>query len=119
MAFSGCQVEFLYTRKKFSYMSDLPLKEELNTLLFSYFKSYYLDELGLSNWQTLINNFRLNEEELTAQKLLKYFKKFNLPPISSNSNVLIVGSGTGAELFFLSKLYPDANFYGIDRNSFL
>ena len=90
------------------------LTEKVKNLVFDYYKCYYFDSLGISNWQSLISEFRFNEEILTGKRLLKYFDKFNLPPILPNSNVLIVGSGTGAELFFLSKQYPESFFYGID-----
>jgi ubiquinone/menaquinone biosynthesis C-methylase UbiE len=87
----------------------------------SYYRSYYDRELGLKNWQELIQ-FRLLEDETFGPRVLNWVKDW-IPVGISGSKVLVVGGGTGAETVVFSRegaevtaLEPSEDACGIIRD---
>ncbi len=77
------------------------LTNQINPLMKAYYEDYYRVKLGLSDWETRVQN-RLREEE--------YLGKPNLDRVEgwmnidfSGKRVLVVGAGTGAETVILHQ----------------
>lgn len=75
-----------------------------------YYRNYYHVELGLPDWKERTER-RLNEEATFAEPVLASLEVyFNLD--FRGKRVLVVGAGTGAELFSLQK--KGADVYGLE-----
>ncbi len=72
---------------------------ELLSMMRDYYKSYYLDDLALKDWEERLKTNRLQEEEILGKKLIDALqsKGFSF----QNKSILILGAGTGAEGFYL------------------
>ncbi len=93
--------------------SSIDLKKTLDKKIFTYYKKYYLEELGLPDWDKRVHN-RLNEEFTFSETIFKEINSkidFNF----TNKKVLVNGCGTGGELIYLNN-HKQANVYGIEPN---
>ena len=59
-----------------------------------------------------LKNIRQDEENIIGKKVCEYVQRFYKN--FDNKNVLIVGTGTGAELFYFHKNYPGSKIFGIE-----
>lgn len=89
---------------------DMHEEETIQNLLDEYYKSYYRDTLSINNWERHYHDVRTNEEEQRV-RLFEKLEKLKMP--MHNQKVLIVGAGTGAELFCLKK-YFGCDVHGIE-----
>ena len=62
---------------------------------------YYRDNLGLPDWERRINSVRMNEEDAIASQIQAYAEYMNVS--LSAEKALVIGCGTGAELFCLAR----------------
>ncbi len=85
---------------------------DLNDKIRNYYTSYYHDQLGFTDWKSRVEA-RLNEEELFAKPVIDKLEKV-LDYSFQGKKVLVVGAGTGAELFELNRRGAEA--YGIEPN---
>ncbi len=76
-----------------------------------YYRSYYLEQLGLVDWEKRFLSFRSQEEKAIGEKLERFFVISGIN--STPKKVLVVGCGTGAELLYFAAR-PDVNVFGID-----
>lgn len=99
--------------KKFEFEPIMEnLATEINNKVRKYYEEYYLDELGLPNYKTLIEN-RLKEDEtyINTVNRIKPLLPFFYQPID-NQKVMIDGAGTGQEFVTFHQLGYDV--YGIE-----
>lgn len=80
-------------------MSNDNANERLRNLLLDYYRAYYLDTLGLQDWQARVESFRFQEEALIGKKLEQITASAGVS--LDVRRALVVGCGTGAELFYL------------------
>jgi len=78
-----------------------------------YYKSFYLNQLGLKDWQQRVER-RINEEEIFALPVINTLEQL-LDYNFSGKKVLVVGAGTGAEFVVFAK--KGAEVYGVEPNS--
>ena len=82
-------------------VSGSPEPHRLAELFENYYRSYYLDELGLADWRERTSSFRTREEEIIGEKLEQTAQ---LADVSLNvQQALVVGCGSGAEMFYLAQ----------------
>lgn len=81
------------------------IKEQVKTLTEAYYKKYYWNMLGFQDWEKRIQ-MRLNEKNIFADPNLQRIEKW-INYNFENKKVLIVGAGTGAELFALLERGAD------------
>lgn len=75
-----------------------------------YYTCYYRDTLNLPDWEARTGR-RLDEEQLMGSRTISLARRHGL--IFDNKRVLVVGCGTGAEIFYLFRNHtPDV--YGIE-----
>ncbi len=86
--------------------------KELYELMKEYYKNYYLRDLKLYDWQQRFRNYRVNEEEILGSKVVSYIESENIN--LNRKNILVVGGGTGAEVFFIYNKYKNASVYTIE-----
>lgn len=94
--------------------------EPVRQSLVDYYKQYYWAELKLKDWEQRIGT-RLSEERIFARRIIDRFERwFNWNP--ENKRVLVVGAGTGAEVFeFIRRkadvwaVEPNANGLAVMR----
>lgn len=89
------------------YQSD-----EIYKKLYAYYSEYYRDLLHLKNWNERIVDNRYYEEDTFGKKAVQMALD-NGVDITSDSKVLVVGCGTGAELFHL-YMFHTKDVYGIE-----
>lgn len=92
-------------------MSKETAAQCLKDHMVTYYRAYYKDSLGLPDWESRIDQFRLREEEVTGERLEIYAKKTGVNLYAGP--ILVVGCGTGAEVFYLSKT-SNYDVYGVD-----
>jgi len=85
---------------------------ELYNLMRQYYKNYYLNNLKLSDWERRFEINRVNEEEKLGSKIVSCFETENIE--LNNQTILVVGGGTGAEIFYIYKNYKKVNIYTIE-----
>ena len=89
------------------------LSNELEKLIFRYYKNYYQNELGLKDWKERVEQ-RLEEEKYFSQQynyeLLKSVYNYDF----NEKKMLVAGSGTGGECVFFSK--KNMQVFGIEPN---
>lgn len=78
-----------------------------------YYRDYYQVTLGIKDWETHYQLYTKNEE-VQRSKLFEKLESLNLE--FKNKKVLIVGAGTGAEVFGLF-LHNSCDVYGIEPDS--
>jgi ubiquinone/menaquinone biosynthesis C-methylase UbiE len=85
---------------------------ELYSLMKQYYKNYYLNDLKLNDWESRFENNRIGEEEKLGSKVSKYFinRKIDL----NNKQILVVGGGTGAEVFYIYKNFKNTSVFTIE-----
>ena len=85
---------------------------ELYNLMKQYYKNYYLNDLKLYDWENRFENNRIDEEEKIGSKVSEYFidEKIDL----NNKKILVVGGGTGAEVFYMYNHYKNVNIFTIE-----
>lgn len=93
-----------------SLSSPTPAWEEIEADLREYYTGYYRDALGLPDWSTRVEG-RLRETEGAKVRFELLERWFNRP-LRKEDRVLVVGCGTGAELFAFLQAGCDA--VGID-----
>ena len=76
-------------------------QDQLHDLIYSYYRIYYLETLGLQDWRERVLSFRLHEESLIGSKIEQLAASANVS--LCNLKTLVVGCGTGAELFYLAE----------------
>ena len=86
-------------------------RSELREKMYEYYKSYYLNDLGLPNWKDRVESFRMNEEQLVGIRLEDLARRTGVP--MNGNRILVVGCGTGAELFYLAGK-SNGEVFGID-----
>ncbi len=86
--------------------------QKIYSSIYKYYENYYRYELKLKHWEKRIITFRYNEEETVGKKVVSMVIENGIS-IHSDSSVLIVGCGTGAELFYVFDTYTKKVF-GID-----
>ena len=94
-------------------MEKINLKKKINEKILKYYKSYYLNELGLPDWKQRAAN-RLIEEKTFSSKIFDEILskiQFNF----KNKKILVNGCGTGGELIHTSKVLK-SDAYGIEPN---
>lgn len=84
-----------------------------NKLLRQYYKSFYLNQLGLKDWQQRIDA-RLDEERNFASTAINNLEEV-LQYDFSGKKVLVVGAGTGAEFIALHK--NGSEVYALEPNT--
>ncbi len=89
-------------------------KQQLKQAIVEYYTTYYKDELGLPDWELRVKS-RLEEETISPQRLLDWIETW-LNYSFENKNILVVGGGTGAEIFALRM--RDANVTAIEPNKY-
>lgn len=89
--------------------------KELYILMKEYYKDYYFNALKLDDWEERFIKNRINEEEKIGIKAIELLKLGNV--VLDNQRVLVVGAGTGAELFYLEKNYKNLELYAIEPYS--
>lgn len=77
-------------------MKDL---RELDATIRSYYTRYYHDQLGLPDWRQKVES-RIDEETVYPQRVLDWIERW-LNYSFAGKRVLVVGAGTGAELYAL------------------
>jgi SAM-dependent methyltransferase len=87
------------------------LVRELADKVFEYYRAYYRDDLGLPDWEQRIESFRRNEEALTGVRL-EYLAHYTDVSLDARC-ALVVGCGTGAEMFYLAGK-PGIEVHGIE-----
>jgi SAM-dependent methyltransferase len=75
------------------------LNERIRNLMLDYYRAYYLDALGLEDWRQRVESFRYQEEVLIGKKLERVAISTGVS--LDVKRILVVGCGTGAELFYL------------------
>ncbi len=75
-----------------------------------YYRDYYYITLGIKDWETHYHLYTKNEE-VSRSKLFEKLESLSLD--FKNKKVLIVGAGTGAEVFSLF-LHKTRDVYGIE-----
>jgi ubiquinone/menaquinone biosynthesis C-methylase UbiE len=80
-------------------MSDQSVLEEK---MRTYYQNYYWNDLALPDWESRLDA-RLDEENIFGGKVYGMLKDSIKDLDIRNKRVLIVGAGTGAELFYLHK----------------
>jgi len=75
----------------------------LEKLLKAYYYKYYFEDLKIANWLTHFNELRINEVEFLGKKVINSIISKGINP--KNKKTLVIGAGTGAEGFYLSKYY--------------
>ena len=94
-------------------MKKINLQKKINEKILEYYKSYYLNELGLPDWKQRANN-RLLEEKTFSSKIFEEILskiQFNF----KNKKILVNGCGTGGELIYAANVL-NADAYGIEPN---
>jgi ubiquinone/menaquinone biosynthesis C-methylase UbiE len=86
--------------------------KELYNLMKQYYKNYYLGDLKLNDWESRFENNRIEEEEKLGSKVAMYFNDNNIN--LNNKKILVVGGGTGAEVFYLYQNYTDVDVHTIE-----
>ena len=78
----------------------------------NYYKNYYLGELKLFDWEERFENNRINEEDQLGSKVASYIEdqQFDF----TDKTILIVGGGTGAEIYYIYNNYKNVNIYTIE-----
>jgi ubiquinone/menaquinone biosynthesis C-methylase UbiE len=84
--------------------------KNLYSLMERYYKNYYLYDLKLPDWRRRFENNRIEEEDLLGPKVVGYFENLNL----NNKKILIVGGGTGAEVFYMHNHFTNANVHVVE-----
>jgi ubiquinone/menaquinone biosynthesis C-methylase UbiE len=86
--------------------------KELYNLMKQYYKNYYQSNLKFNDWENRFRNNRIDEEEKLGTKVSEYFidEKIDL----NNKNILVVGGGTGAEVYYMYKNYKNVNIYTVE-----
>jgi ubiquinone/menaquinone biosynthesis C-methylase UbiE len=77
-------------------MERTPLDAELEAELRDYYTRYYRDQLCIPSWQSYVEA-RLTESDEPKKRLETLERWFNRP-LRAEDRVLVVGTGTGAEL---------------------
>lgn len=85
--------------------------EEIDRRMFSYWKHFYRDVLGLRDWKERCSK-RYKEEEIPKNELASWPE---IKPLLKGSMVLDVGCGTGGYCIGASR--EGADVYGIDIDS--
>lgn len=88
------------------------MKSKINSLIYLYYKDYYLYQLGLKDYEDRIR-YRLSEEQ-RVNTYLKDLQKLAHFRFKIDDKVLIVGAGTGSE--FLAFFKKKCNTYCIEPN---
>jgi ubiquinone/menaquinone biosynthesis C-methylase UbiE len=78
----------------------------------NYYRQYYHVELGLPDWEARIHTRLKENQSFGAPMVTRLETYFNLD--FRGKKVLVVGAGTGAELFFLHQ--RGAEVYGLEPN---
>ena len=73
--------------------------KKLLKMLEDYYYNYYFLSLKIKNWKNLFFNNRIYEEEKIGKKVINCLLKNKIS--LQNKKILVVGAGTGAELFYL------------------
>jgi 2-polyprenyl-3-methyl-5-hydroxy-6-metoxy-1,4-benzoquinol methylase len=89
-------------------MTSPKMKKEINRQLFSYWKGFYRDVLGLKDWEQRCRK-RLNDQDIPRKELLSWSR---IRPHLEGSRVLDVGCGTGG--FCMAAFAEGADVLGID-----
>lgn len=82
----------------------------LDEKLREYYRAYYHVDLGLPDWEKRVGNRLVENESFAAPMVTRLESYFNLD--FRGKRVLVVGAGTGAELFFLHARGSEA--YGVE-----
>jgi SAM-dependent methyltransferase len=90
-------------------MSDQSLLEEK---MRTYYQNYYWNDLALPDWESRLDA-RLDEENIFGGKVYQMLKDSIEGFDIQNKRVLIVGGGTGAELFYLHNNFK-VDLYAIE-----
>lgn len=73
-----------------------------------------------TEWLNIINpdyhDKQFVEPYRSTVKYIEWLSKLGIFSLSSNQKILDVGTGKGANLFYLNRLYPDNSYIGIDIN---
>ena len=85
--------------------STLTDERELRSAIQAYYTNYYRDQLGLPNWVQKVET-RLDEENYYAKRVLDWIESWINYSFASK-RVLVVGGGTGAEVFALQARGAD------------
>lgn len=81
-----------------------------------------MEKKPIINYFTKEVSSRYDDTNLKLSPMLDnmhFLIRLILKNIPSNSRILCVGVGTGAEIFSLAKLYPDFKFVGVDPSEFM
>lgn len=84
------------------------MNQEINQQLFSYWKDFYRDVLGLKDWEQRCRK-RLNDRDIPRKELVNWSR---IRPHLRGSRVLDVGCGTGG--FCMAAFEEGADVFGID-----
>lgn len=87
-------------------------KEQLKSLMFDYYKHYYDQCLKLPDWRQRVET-RLDEESIFGKKVYDLLCASIENLKLENKRILIMGAGTGAELFFLHRQF-NVEVYGVE-----
>lgn len=87
--------------------------EEFRERLSSYYHDYYCTTLGLPDWQKRLQ-IRLQEEDSFGERVVQKFEQITGVDLAGKK-VLVVGSGTGAEIGAL--LRRTSHVYGVEPGS--
>jgi ubiquinone/menaquinone biosynthesis C-methylase UbiE len=85
---------------------------KLEEKIWNYYRKYYHVELGLPDWEDRIKSRLKEQQSFGAPMVSRLEAFFNID--FRDKKVLVVGAGTGAELFFLAQ--RGAQAYGIEPN---
>lgn len=77
-------------------------KKEIRDKIYDYYKSYYLETLGLKSFEERIEKYRYNEDEVSKSRIQHYLDYINYD--IQGKKALVVGTGTGAQVIALNQL---------------